>query len=76
MLAQIAAAPRLCVAEEHVAQGGLAAQLTLYLALAGLRVPEFHHLHAREHIYERYGSQTYMRRQAALDMTGMAAALR
>lgn len=75
LLAQIAVAPRLCVAEEHVAQGGLAAQLTLYLALAGQPIPPFQHLYAREHIYERYGSQTYLRRQAALDMTGMAAAL-
>jgi transketolase len=75
LLAQIAVATRLCVAEEHVAQGGLASQLTLHLAGAGLRIPEFRHLYAKAHIYDRYGSQKYMRTQAALDISDIAAAL-
>ena len=75
LLAQIAAAPRLCVAEEHVAQGGLASQLTLHLATAGLPIPAFRHLYAKSHVYDRYGSQKYLRTQAALDPSDIVVAL-
>lgn len=67
LLAQIDAAPALCVAEEHVRRGGFGAELALFLADHGLAVRRFHHLHARAHHYERYGSQAWLRRQSGLD---------
>jgi transketolase len=66
----------LCVAEEHVAQGGAAAQLLLALAGAGVGLSRLCHLHARAHHYERYGSQAWLRRQSGLDPESVLAALR
>jgi transketolase len=68
LLAQIGLAPALLVAEEHVRRSGFGAELALHLADRGIRVPRFHHVHARAHHYERYGSQTYLRRQSGLDV--------
>jgi len=73
LLAQIAAGAKLCVAEEHVAQGGVAAQLALYLTLRGVAVRNFASMHARAHVYERYGSQAYLRAQSQLDVESMLA---
>ncbi len=72
---QIAAAPALFVAEEHVAQGGFAAQLVLHLATNGMRVPTIVALNARSHTFERYGSQRFLREQSRLDPASMVAAL-
>lgn len=71
LLRQIAVAPLLCVAEEHVRRGSFASELVLYLALLGVAPPRLVHLHARAHHYERYGSQPYMRRQSQLDPQSM-----
>ncbi|WP_239024362.1 transketolase [Ramlibacter humi] len=57
----------LCVAEEHVAQGGMAAQMLLALAGAGVGVSRLRHFHATAHHYERYGSQSWLRRRSGLD---------
>lgn len=75
LLAQIRGASVLCVAEEHVRQGGFGSQLLLNLAERGISVPRFRHLHARAHRYERYGSQAFLRRQSGLDAPSMIAAL-
>ncbi len=75
LLAQIQATNRLVVAEEHVAQGGFASRFVLQLALGGSVPEEFRHLHAQAHHYECYGSQSYLRRQSALDPANMLAAL-
>ncbi|HZN47247.1 MAG TPA: hypothetical protein VFB71_06460, partial [Ramlibacter sp.] len=75
LLAQIQAADLLAIAEEHVAQGGFAAQLLLHLAGRGVATHRFTHLHARAHHYERYGSQPYLRRQSGLEPASMLAAL-
>ncbi len=75
LLAQIEAASRVCVAEEHVQRGGFGSELLLDLARRRIPVPRFQHLYARAHHFERYGSQAYLRRQAALDATSMLAAL-
>ena len=56
----------LIIAEEHVARSGLGAEFALWLLHQGLRPSAFHHLHARAHHYERYGSQTYLRKQSGL----------
>jgi transketolase len=75
LITQIVEANRIYVAEEHVAQGGFASALLLYLAQHGIRVPEFHHLHARAHHFERYGSQRFLREQSMLDAPALLALL-
>lgn len=75
LLRQIDASPRIVVAEEHVAQGGVASQLALHLAVNGLPIRPMVHLCALAHHYERYGSQGWLRRQSRLDPESLAAAL-
>jgi transketolase len=75
ILSALAGGRRLCIAEEHVAQGGVASQLLLALAGAGLGIAGLTHLHARAHHYERYGSQAWLRRQSGLDPDSLLAAL-
>lgn len=75
LLAQIRVARALVVAEEHVRRSGFGAELALHLADRGIAVPRFHHLHARAHHYERYGSQTYLRRQSGLDVETVLSAV-
>jgi transketolase len=75
LLLQIRSASALCVAEEHVRQGGFGSQLLLNLVERGISIPRFHHLHARAHRYDRYGSQAFLRRQSGLDAPSMIATL-
>ncbi len=75
LLAAIAQAKFICIAEEHVRQGGLASALMLHLALAGVAPRQISHLYARAHNFGRYGSQGYLRRQAGIDPASLAAAL-
>ena len=67
MLRQLAKTGKLIVAEEHVQRGGLGSELTLWLAERGLSPLRFAHLYAMAHRFERYGSQSYLRRQSKLD---------
>lgn len=75
LLAQIASAATLVVAEEHVAQGGLAAQLALHLAVEGVPLRRLVHLRAKAHNYGRYGSQGWLRKQSGLDAASLMEAL-
>jgi transketolase len=75
LLAQIASTSCLYVAEEHVQRGGFGSELLLHLASQQISVRRFQHLYARAHHYDRYGSQSFLRRQAALDVPSMLAAL-
>lgn len=75
LLAQITTTPGLCVAEEHVQRGGFGSELLLYLAGRQIPIRRFQHLYARAHHFDRYGSQGFLRRQAALDVASMLAAL-
>ncbi len=72
---QLARAPVLCVAEEHVRRGSVGAEMALWLADNRVPVARFVHLHAQAHHYERYGSQGYLRRQSGLDPASLLAAL-
>lgn len=72
---QIAKSALLCVAEEHVQRGGFASELALHLAGLGIAIPRLVHLHAKAHHYERYGSQSYLRRQSHLDPQSVLSAL-
>ena len=75
LLQQIAEGPGLCVAEEHVARGGFGSELALYFAEHGIQPGRFRHLHARSHHYERYGSQSYLRRLSGLSADALLAAI-
>jgi len=75
LLAQIDSVPTLCVAEEHVRRGGFGSELALFLQERGISKRRFNHLFARTHNYERYGSQTFLRRLSKLDADSMLAVL-
>lgn len=74
-LEALASGKALCLAEEHVAVGGLGSQLALHLALAGVPVRGLVHLHAGNGQPGAYGSQAWYRRQLGLDGAGMVRAL-
>ena len=71
LIEQISDGSGLCVAEEHVRQGGLASDLLLLLAEHGIAVRSFEHLHASARRTDRYGSQAYLRKQSRLDVETM-----
>ena len=75
LMVQIEKSSGLCVAEEHVRHGGFGSELMLHLAEKNISVRSFRHLYARAHHFERYGSQTFLRRQSALDVDSMLAIL-
>jgi transketolase len=73
LIDQIQDSKNLYVAEEHVKHGGFGSDLLIYMAEENIQVPSFHHLYARAHHYERYGSQNYLRRQSGLDVDSLIA---
>ncbi len=73
---QIAEAKVVYVAEEHVARGGFASELALHLLSNCKSPPRIHHLSAQSHLYPRYGSQSYLRRQSGLAPTSLLDAIR
>jgi transketolase len=76
LVEQIESSEILCVAEEHVKRGGAGSELALYLLEGDIKVKHFIHKYALSHHYERYGSQTFLRRQSALDAESIIAAMR
>ncbi len=60
-------AQRLCVAEEHVAQGGAGQMLAYTLLSQGLRLEAFDHVCARGYPSGLYGSQSFHRKECGLD---------
>jgi len=68
LIIQIKNSAKLCVAEEHVRRGGFGAELALHLADLGISIRTFHHIYARAHHYERYGSQSFLRQLSGLDV--------
>lgn len=74
LIGQITAHRALCLAEEHVAWGGVASDLAIYLMKRGIAAT-LTHLCARAHHYPRYGSQTYLRAQSGLDPQSLLAAI-
>jgi transketolase len=74
-LEQLRKRGRLVVAEEHVAQGGVGAALALWLASRGACPARFELMCATAHRYERYGSQSYLRKQSGLDPAALLARL-
>ena len=72
---RIACSGRLCVIEEHVAQGGVGAMLAVWALNAGIAVPRFRHLHAAGYPSHLYGSQAFHRRESGLDAGSIRQAL-
>ena len=58
---------RLLLVEEHVEQGGLAQNIALTLASAGVVPDRFVARSARGYLSGRFGSQTFHRRECGLD---------
>jgi transketolase len=75
LLEQLDHAAGLFIAEEHVAQGGFGSQLVLWITQRGIAIPKLQYLHATQHSFDRYGSQSYLRAQSSLDVASMLAAL-
>jgi transketolase len=74
-LSQLQRSRHLVVAEEHVANGGLASSLVLWLALHQSVPQRVVHLCATAHTFDRYGSQTWLRAQVGLDAQSLIASL-
>lgn len=66
---------RLCVVEEHVAQGGLGQGLAAWCLERSIPVTGFRHLHALGYPSGTYGSQGFHRRESGLDAEAIRAAL-
>jgi transketolase len=75
LIQQIESGPGVCVAEEHVARGGFASELALFFVQSGIRASVFKHLHATQHQFEEYGSQSYLRSQSRLDAASLLEAI-
>lgn len=73
LLDQIEASGAVVAVEEHVRQGGFGVDLLAHLIDTGITLRAFQHLHARQHNYGRYGSQSYLRRLSGLDPTSLLA---
>jgi len=75
LITQLQAADIVCVAEEHVANGGAGMGLATLFLREGIAVRRFVHLHALSHVYETYGSQGFLRRKSRLDPQSLLGAL-
>ena len=76
VLDDIARSNSLIVAEEHVQRGGVGAEIALLFARNKIAVDHFAHLFAQAHHFDRYGSQSYLRKQSQLDPASMQMALK
>jgi transketolase len=71
LIKQIKLQKNLYIIEEHVAQGGIASQISLLLMQINLRVDSFTNLYAKSHHFERYGSQKFLRQKSAIDLNSV-----
>ncbi|HQQ61970.1 MAG TPA: hypothetical protein PLF22_00195 [Pseudomonadales bacterium] len=75
LINQIKTKSSLCIAEEHVEQGGFAMQFSLFLLHKSICVQKFRNLFARAHRFPAYGSQSFLREQSHLDLASIKATL-
>jgi len=68
IIEQIKASQKLWVAEEHVENGSFGLSFIRYLVKINVSINRFEHFFARKHLYDRYGSQLYLRQQSKLDV--------
>lgn len=71
LIKQLSQGKGLCVVEEHVKRGGLGSELAFLILEKKIPVGTFHHLFARAHCYEKYGSQKYLRHQSQIDVKSL-----
>jgi len=71
LLAQIIKSRNLNIIEEHVLQGSLASTIGLNILSQSIPVDYFRYFCAQKHIYERYGSQNFLRKHSGLDPTSI-----
>ena len=71
LINQITASKALIVAEEHIQHGGFGSDFLIYLIEKGIKIPQYHHLFAKAHCYDKYGSQNYLRTKSGLDVNSM-----
>lgn len=71
LLNQLSKGKDLFVVEEHVRRGGLGSELALFIIENKIQIGEFHHLFARAHHYEKYGSQNFLRQQSKIDIDSL-----
>jgi len=74
-VADVRLSTQLMVVEEHVAQGGVGAQLARQLLLRGVSLPRFSHRCATGYPSGRYGSQRFHRHECGLDAGSVLASL-
>jgi transketolase len=74
LLDQIENGHSLCVAEEHVRRGSFGEELISHLVQQKVSIKTFQHCFAKAHQYDRYGSQSYLRKQSGLDPAAVIAA--
>lgn len=67
LLAQLVKSKNLSIIEEHVSQGSLASAIALDFLSRSISLDRFNLFCAKEHIYDRYGSQKFLRKQSGLD---------
>ncbi len=70
-LKRLEATHKLCVVEEHVAQGGFGQNLLWLLHQHRIAVPEFVHAYAKGYLSGNYGSQTFHRKECGLDFSSI-----
>ena len=61
LLHDIQTSALLCVAEEHVRRGSFGSELAHHLMELGVYPARFRHLYAQAHLFNRYGSQKFLR---------------
>lgn len=67
LIAQIKKSNKLIIIEEHVANGGIGQQICLLLMKKYNLSPKFIHSYATSHVFNKYGSQSYLRKLSKLD---------
>ena len=71
LVEQIKKGGKLIVAEEHVESGGLGSQLALHLLKEQILIGDFVHLYAKSHVFDQYGSQSFLRKQSGIDAAAL-----
>lgn len=74
-VAALRASGRLCVVEEHVAQGGLGHSLAAWCLQQGIAIAGLRLLNAAGYPSGTYGSQTFHRHESGLDAAAIRAAV-
>ena len=75
LLHDIQTSALLCVAEEHVRRGSFGSELAHHLMELGVYPARFRHLYAQAHLFNRYGSQKFLRAASMLDPGSMLVTL-